>query len=487
MKLALLLCAILSLCAAEVSQEEVYKRIFDIMFYGYTGGNGDAPGQPPAGSMDPGPQDTLFTMMNPGLVINAADYGNAYSPENPTGDPLPSESFSDLVDQVPMLDSMFKPGLGSVSEFYELMTTGRAVTERELSEEDKETLQRAKDMVVANGTGFDDMGRSVTIEVDSLFYKNYKRKKEAYMQKRQTYLFQYFQMDMSDPKDQQRWALMGSTYYAPVEAAYKDFQTAQPGRVEWALATLGQYGKSNVNSVFANAAAKLTNFKRQSIRDPLRQYLPSYPTPGNWFASDAADYDQVTIDYKKSTQQVNSHFSKYDGHGSRSTGWWIFKRTQYKNVHEEVKTETSNTATDNLRISFKYKRVMINRPWMDEILFVLGNWKIGSATAGAWSNGRFDDDNVKSVFPLLPHSFVIVKDLEITADFNTGDEKSFNDIKSGEKKTSWGPFSLSGPYRSEEKSKTFQSTYEGKTIRGPSQPQILGFFNKLVPCLPPQA
>lgn len=92
-------------------------------------------------------------------------------------------------------------------------------------------------------------------------------------------------------------------------------------------------------------------------------------------------------------------------------------------------------------ISFKYRFVMLQRPWIDPLLWSFSQYfKIAGLPAGDFSTGSMVDNPGR--FSLLPIGFLVAADVQIKAIWS-GDDKSLTDlIRTGELRGSLGPFAL---------------------------------------------
>ena len=81
-------------------------------------------------------------------------------------------------------------------------------------------------------------------------------------------------------------------------------------------------------------------------------------------------------------------------------------------------SSTSNELTSemsNLTLSFKIRKVAIDRPWLDIELLQHSTIGIRGMKAGAWSTGELDIRKNHGFFPLLPTHFVVARDVKISA------------------------------------------------------------------------
>ena len=134
-----------------------------------------------------------------------------------------------------------------------------------------------------------------------------------------------------------------------------------------------------------------------------------------------------------------------------------------------IKYSSEQTVTtDTLSVSFNYCLVNVARPWFSEAFLSLQNWYVTGYQAGAFSSGTAD--NNAGLFPTLPVACLLIKDLQITAQWTQ------QDITVLRQSASLGPFSLVG--------RTFDGTSATLTASGM---QAIGWVCQVMPILPPVA
>jgi hypothetical protein len=131
------------------------------------------------------------------------------------------------------------------------------------------------------------------------------------------------------------------------------------------------------------------------------------------------------------------------------------------------------TATQ-LGATFRYKRVSIQRQWIDATIFRLPGWSIGGVPAGAISNGKADSN--PGMLPLSPAAFIAVKDVSISGSWSDSDKTAATAALSGSSIASFGPFALTGG--------SGAATFDGTTLKVPGI-QIIAWICEVMPMLPP--
>jgi hypothetical protein len=140
------------------------------------------------------------------------------------------------------------------------------------------------------------------------------------------------------------------------------------------------------------------------------------------------------------------------------------------------------SSTTDIEIKFKLGRIEIRRPWLNPSILTLDGWSVPGRVKDSYSNGKNDESN-QGIFPLLPTAFLIARDIEITANWGTTDYRRAESSTSASAGVGWGPFTLSGSYNSGQTDITFQSEFDGRTIKVPGI-QIIGWFSTVVPKSP---
>lgn len=81
----------------------------------------------------------------------------------------------------------------------------------------------------------------------------------------------------------------------------------------------------------------------------------------------------------------------------------------------------------DLKITFKVRKVIIERPWLEPAILQYSTLGIKGLDKGKWSTGTLDKTNVGS-FPVLPTACIVAKDIEIKANsFSETFEKQFSE------------------------------------------------------------
>ena len=458
-----------------VNETQIMQAIYDNLFAAFTsppqGFNGAAVSQK---------DKTYLTLNWPGQQIDVAQFANPWSPNNSTGSTTATELFARLVDDNQSIYPVASPNGNRLSQVYESVVNAQVVPPV-ASPQAKAAYDKAFAFLTANGTDYDDNGKPITVKVDSAVYGNYKRKLLAYNNALVALMANYFQYDLTKPEDQRKWSLLGPTFQSAAQSALNDLQNAQQTKVEDALAVLSQSSTNQVGQAFKQARDQFNMMKRAGVADPTSNWWPSYAQPANWFAANAAAaWTNITVDSKSLKTEEHSDFSKSTAGVQASWGLWSAGGSFSKeDEHTSMAKDTSS-----LKVSFKFARITIDRPWLNFLLFGLGGWSMGEAFApGSISNGTREQPSGDTM-PMLSTSFIAVRDVQITAEWGHEDSSMVKSQLSTSASVGWGPFAISGSYANGSSDKHFASTFDGKTITNNGL-QIIGWVNTITPASPP--
>ena len=142
----------------------------------------------------------------------------------------------------------------------------------------------------------------------------------------------------------------------------------------------------------------------------------------------------------------------------------VLNRYQLMNlINQELPTKPAGSS-DGFSISFKYCRVNIDRSWFKLALLKMKSWYMFDTAAGEYSTGSSTGN--PGMFPLLPTSFIAIRDLKITANWSQEDRQNLDQA------TALGFFDIR------------DATLNANTLEVKGL-QILGWVSTLTPQLPP--
>ena len=202
--------------------------------------------------------------------------------------------------------------------------------------------------------------------------------------------------------------------------------------------------------------------------------------PSNWCDDDSPGWTEYEYEWSKNTFTSSEKTSKFKGGGKLSLGFWSAKA----NASSDKVTKERDVNLDSLKISLKYGTVLINRPWLDTLLFDLGNWfLVGNTKKGAISTGKmsqvFPQSGADTWLPIIPKKMIVIKDLVIESKQFVQHYESLKTKVGGGGSVGFGPFKLGGSYSHSSRSSELEveKSREKLKVKGC---QIIGWISNLV-------
>ncbi|WP_394828800.1 hypothetical protein [Pendulispora albinea] len=133
-------------------------------------------------------------------------------------------------------------------------------------------------------------------------------------------------------------------------------------------------------------------------------------------------------------------------------------------LDKQLVAKPPSPTTDGFHISFKFCRVTIERPWFKLALLNTKNWWMFDTPGGEYSTGAAEAN--PGMFPLITTSFIVIRDLKITANWSQEDRQNLANA------ASFAFFDLRGGTLN-------NNTFEVKGL------QVIAWLSRLMPKLPP--
>jgi hypothetical protein len=289
--------------------------------------------------------------------------------------------------------------------------------------------------------------------------------------------------NMSNRQTAQLWGVVGKTYVSDVNDAWDEWVSLGNKQfVEEAKDNLAAMGTDAAAHMIAAAKKKFEAYRvaTSGVIPVTSQYVEMFPS--NWAQKDNVDgWTTYTYDSSKSvTTSTEEHTA-----AAASGGFWFVSAS----ASAEKQEDHTDTSTDALTVSFSYALIEINRPWLDTLMFDLGNWfLIGNHPKASISTGKMDqitrpDLGADAWLPIIPQYIFVIKNLAINKSNIHNSYDHVSTSAGGGGSFGWGPFHLGGSYSHSKDSKTFHAdkTDNGLEVHGA---QILGWVSHLVPMSP---
>ena len=336
------------------------------------------------------PSSEFVCRVWPGQAIDARQYGNAWSPTNPTGTTAATENLSALVDSIPNLSNTYSKSGRRVEDTYQqVVTFGHAKLSPGLDAPGELNVALRK-----NVTNFaDDFGPTPVIPAAIATEINERTetdvttpdgnvihtivlspdaKSEVELVRKhadQAALLRALNAIKERYPAAERPAIQAQVAEAEQSTAkalslLQGVQSKKTRLLNMSLSRSPSDGDPpSIDSAFYKARTMFEKSFSSSLKDPLLQYHPSYLSPEDWTDKQASeDWNVITIPIQVDSSRVN--------------------------------------------LSVTFSRVDITRPWFLMSLFDLADWATNQE-AGSLSSGNAQ--NNPGSFSLLPLSMIVAR------------------------------------------------------------------------------
>ncbi|MEG3918478.1 hypothetical protein QUA07_04925 [Microcoleus sp. T3_A4] len=450
-------------------QMKVVQSIYDQFFASLTEA---PPGKPAVGSTD----NIFVVIEKPGRLIRSKDFANPWSPGNTSGNQQAAVNLADLANEIPQVAAIYAPNSSRIIEIYQLILNAQVIPSPPNPQAEK-AYEDAYKVLYTDVTKTDDDGVTTVNQFESQSFKGYKAKKKKYDDAVEIFGIKFKEANQTQD-GRNNWPILGRRYQADVEDAWDAWRATDATKVEDALAAKDMTSNNAIGRAFFDAKKLLDSYK-QLLEGIF--YWRSRAIPSDWHdPAIAADWAVMEASSSSYVNETSSEFTSYGGGGGFGLGLWSFGGGfQSSEAKHQEQSESSNIV-----VRFKYATVTLDRPWLNYTLFKLPGWNVSGIQPKFFSNGTKQAQN-NSLIPLLPQRFIVVQDVEITANWGQTDLDIIDKAISGSASVGWGPFSVSGSYSHSSSKETFKAERDGSTLKIPGM-QIIGWICNVVPACPPQ-
>lgn len=320
----------------------------------------------------------------PGQTIDARQYGNAWSPTNPTGITAATENLSAFVDPIPNLSNSYSKSGRTVEDTYkQVVTFGHAklgpgtFSRTNINLEDDVVSPAVLPAAIETEIN-ERTETNVTMpdgKVVHTIVLSQEAKSEVELVRKhaeQAALLKALNAIKDRYPAAEKPALQAEVAQVEQNTAralgvLKGFQAKKSSLISRSLApSLSEDITPSIDLAFYKARTMFEGSFSSSVKDPLLKYHPSYLSPEDWTDKQAAeDWNFIIIPIQVDSSRVN--------------------------------------------LSLKFSRVEITRPWFLMSLFDLQDWATSQA-AGSLSNGNAQ--NNPGTFSLLPLSMIVAREVK---------------------------------------------------------------------------
>lgn len=124
---------------------------------------------------------------------------------------------------------------------------------------------------------------------------------------------------------------------------------------------------------------------------------------------------QVTIEQQHQYEASSNTFSQTSAEAEASYGGLFFSGSASGGFTKKTGNSSLTQKGSNLKISFKVRKVLIERPWMEPNILQYTTLGIKEMKPAQWSTGSLNAKTNKGSFPILPTACIVAKDVVISA------------------------------------------------------------------------
>jgi hypothetical protein len=446
--------------------QSLYDRIFEAVTYS------------PDGKSDNFDPSTTLIQLSKNEAINPADFLDQVNPNNPNGNLNAAEQFSAMVDTVPAVQADYVPSTLKLSKTFQEIVDG-ANTKADVNPAQKKTYDAAYAFLNTEKSIPNFDGPPTVTTVPSGIAQTYNNNQQSYVTAVCGYRVAQNGYDLSKPADQRAWQAVAPKLQLNIDQAWNKWNQEGKANVEKAKNAMVATINDITSSIIADSQKDMSpaNWKSSGPAGG-GDWMLSYALPSDWAQGSVGATD---FSLKSSTlnTQADSNFTSYGGGAAWSGGLWSVGGSFNHSEGEK----SSHMDANDLEIKAKLTIVRVMRPWMNSLLFRTKGWWLVDQPIDGISNGKLKD-NSAGMLPLMPTAFVVMSDVEITANFSTEDKKHIESATSGSTSVGWGPFSISGHYSHSESHDSFKSTMDSGTIKIPGM-QVVAWVSEITPASAP--
>ncbi|WP_117213600.1 hypothetical protein [Allorhizocola rhizosphaerae] len=443
--------------------DRIAMTLYDRMFEVITGAD---PGAGLPSAFDS--QHNMFVMAQRGMVLNAADYRNPWTPGNTDGSMAAAFNIATLTDEIVAPNHLYSPTGQKVSDVYSKMVNLVVVSEPPPSEE----LQKKRDELkkVLFERAVNEEGK--TVEKTSTLADDEQKAFNAYQDAYLAYVATWASAQ-ADENLRRVWPITGAQALQRPKRAFADWGAAGRDQIASTKAQLATLNEGQVARAFADAQFRLNAYKL--VHELNEEFYRTNISPSDWASGDPATWPQYSFSEANFKHEFSTEATSWGGGAQVSVGLWSFGG----NVSHADSRQAMSQETTDVRLSFRWRICPIYRKWIDASLFKLPNWSVGTLTTAKGISGAPD-----ALMPMIPSALVIVRDVNVSAKWSAQDAERISEATSGGANVGWGPFSVSGNYSHSSTSDKFSAK---RTDQGFVIPdiQLLGVVCTKVPPCPP--
>ena len=428
----------------------------------------------------PKEQNVFYTFASPGIAIAESEL--AFGDLSTKAQVNASGNFALLSNNIPNPDKAWNLTNSKVWDIYKNAITNIDLPDSELSPDEKKMLKKAQDyLITTTKTKNPFTEKQETTTGPSAYVKAYSTYRSAYTNALAAYNNIRIQANLPNATSQQiqEFNLNGPTLRQNVVLAYQSWEgEGYKGYVEQARGIVSNLTGKGPEAMYNDLKANYEIDKRQTIKGD--NYLGTWYFPEGVLSS---KYDQSWTKFSFELDDISTykHNSSTSSGASGGASWGLWSASasaEYGSSQEEFQADTKG-----LKMSVELIQVPILRPWLNADIFKSRGWKwTKSSGFGPISNGEAPP-KLAGLMPVFPTTMIIARNLEITQNMTSEENKAAMSSISTSASGGWGPFSVKGHYSHSDSTETHNYTMTDSGLSVPGA-QIIAFACQKLPLSP---
>lgn len=422
------------------------------------------------------PEPPFISFCSPGVALDKIDFG-----ELSTKDEVKACSrFSQLVNSIPPPTGTWQLTNNKVWDVYERSISDIQLPETNLTEREREILERAQTFLDRTVTTVDPFTLEEKVDIRaSAAYQAYETLAAQY----RSAVVKLNQSRISassnpTPENVQDWTNNGPFYEDVVRDAYAKWGSlGYRETVQRAQALISGFAARGPERYYERLRASLELARKKDFTGFT--YFPTFAYPEKILSP---EFNGAWTKFSFSSTEISSFQSKSSTSwgGGTSGGWGLWSWGGSASYQETRQRATYDSSVEFIKADLI--QVPLLRPWMSTWIYNSRGWR-GLSTIGEVGSISSGSRPLTGQMPVIPTSMILAKNVLVKMDAFSSDFQSFYSKFSSSASIGWGPFSLKGNYSREESTTQHdvRITNEGLVVESP---QIIGFVCEVLPKSP---
>lgn len=421
-------------------------------------------------------QKPFISFCSPGFPLDNLDFGDLTTLDQVRR----CSYFSQFINSIPAPSTTWQLTSDKVWDVYELALTQVKLPRADLSDTEEKMLKKAEkfltEEVVVTDPFTDEKKKDVRATLPA---QQYEKMFAAYTAAvRRMNNARITAITNPTPENVAEWTNNGPIYQREVDQAYSKWGSV--GYRDYVNQAQGIIANLTARGSFALYDRLRSQFQSSARTDMLGgTFYPTVAYPPKVNSPEFNDaWTKFTFSHREVHEFREAETKSWGGGVGVSFGLWSFGGSA---SHSETRTyQRADVSGFELKVDLI--QVPILRNWMSSWIFSSRGWKGTGPLVdeGSISSGEYP---LSGLMCVLPTSMIVARNVELAANMESTENRTFKSQTNASASVGWGPFSLRGNYSRtyENASHDYVSNSNGLMCKGA---QIIGFICDVLPRSP---